>query len=93
MWFIRRMMRVLWIERVKKQEVLWRASAGRELWPVVKRRQLRFLGHVLKGDGLKRNCLLGMIEGRRARGRQFKYMDGIKKISCSGEDRGSRETG
>ena len=46
----------------------------------VRRRQLGFTGHVLRGDGLQKDCLLGMIEGR-ARGRQrIKYMDGIKEM-------------
>ena len=81
MWFIRRMMRVPWVERVTNQEVLRRAGTTRELWTVVKRRQLGFLGHVLRGDGLEKDCLFGMIEGKRAQGRQrLKYMDGIKEM-------------
>ncbi len=33
------------------------------------------------GDGLENDCLLGMIEGKRARDRQrMKYMDGIKEM-------------
>ena len=33
------------------------------------------------GDGPKRGCLLGMIAGKRARGRQrIKYMDGIREM-------------
>ena len=84
MWFIRRMMRVPWVERRTNQEVLQMAGTTRELMIMVRRRQLGYLGHVLRGDGLERDCLLGMIEGRRARGRQrMGYMDGIKKmIGC-----------
>ena len=38
-------------------------------------------GHVLRGTGLERDCLLGMIEGKRARGRQrMQYIDGIKEM-------------
>ena len=48
---------------------------------VIRRRQIGFLGHILRGSGLERECLLGMIEGRRARGRQrLKYMDSIKEL-------------
>ena len=42
----------------------------------VERRQLVYLGYVLKGDGVERDCLLGMIGGKKARGRQrMKYME------------------
>ena len=44
-------------------------------------------GACIEGDGPERDCLLGMIEGKRARGRlRMKYMDGIK-------DGGKREVG
>ena len=47
--------------------------------------QIGFLGHVLGGRGLERYCLLGMVEGRGARGRQrMKYMDGIRELNGCG---------
>ena len=47
----------------------------------IRKRQLSFLGHILRGNGLGRDCLLGMVEGRRARGRQVtKFMDGIEEV-------------
>ena len=57
------------------------AGTKRELMTTVKRTQLGYLGHVLRGDCLERDCLLGMIEEKRARGRQrMKYMNGIKEM-------------
>ena len=53
-----------------------RNVATRELLAMVSRRLLRFLGHVLRWDGLQRDCLLGMVEERRRR----KYMDNIKEM-------------
>uniref|UniRef100_A0A0P4W0B7 Reverse transcriptase domain-containing protein n=1 Tax=Scylla olivacea TaxID=85551 RepID=A0A0P4W0B7_SCYOL len=80
MWFIRRIMRVPWVARTNLEE-LQMASTTRELMTTVKRRQLGYLGHVLKGDGLEKDCLLGMIEEKRAWGRQrMRYMDGIKEM-------------
>ena len=39
------------------------------------------MGHVLRGESLEKQCLMGMIEGSRARGRQrIKYLDGIKTL-------------
>ena len=51
---------------------------------VIMERQVGFLGHLLIGNGLEKDCLLDMVEGRRAKGRQSrKYMDGIKEeIGC-----------
>ena len=49
---------------------------------VIMRRQIGFVGHILRGDGLKKDCLLGMIERRRARGRQrLKLMNGIIDVT------------
>ena len=46
------------------------------------KRQLGFLGHVLRRDGLESTCVLGIIEGKRTRGRQrLTYMDGIKEAT------------
>ena len=83
MWFIRRLMRVPWVARRTNQEVLLMAGTNRELMSIVRKRQLRYsyLGHVLRGERLERDCLMGTTEGKRARGRQRKkYTDGIKEM-------------
>lgn len=78
MWFLRRMMRIPWTARVTNEEVLRRAGTERCLLGNVRRRQLGFVGHILRGDNFEKHCLLGRIEGRRARGRQrLKFMDTI----------------
>ena len=82
MWFYRRMMRIPWTARMTNQEVLQRMGVTRELMTVVRKRQLGFLGHMLRRRGMERNCLLGMVEGGRARGRQrMKWMDNIKELA------------
>ena len=81
MWFYRRMLRIPWTARRTNQEVLRMAGVTRELMTVIRRRQIGFLGHILRGSRLEKDCLLGMVEGRRARGRQrTKYTDGIKEL-------------
>ena len=81
MWFYRRMLRVPWTARRTNQEILQRAGVSREVMTIIRKRQLGFLGHILRGNGREKDCLLGMVEGRRARGRQrTKFMDGIKEI-------------
>ena len=86
MWFIRRMLRVPWTARVTNTNVMQRAGTSRKLVTTIRQRQLRYLGHVLRGRTLEKDCLLGAIEGTRARGRQrIKFMDGIKTlVGCSG---------
>ena len=71
-----------------KPGLLQMAGVTRELMTVIRKRQIGFLGHILRGSGLEKSCLLGMVEGRRARGRQkTKYMDGIKElIGCERMD-------
>ena len=47
----------------------------------IRKRQLGVLGHILRGNGLGRDCLLGMVEGRRASGRQrTKFVYGIVEV-------------
>lgn len=78
MWILRRMMRIPWTARITNEEVMRRAGVQRELMKEIRKRQLHFLGHALRAEGLERECLLGKIEGTRARGRQrIKFMDAI----------------
>ena len=70
MWFLRRMQRIPWTARVTNVRVMEMAGVRRELLGTVRKRQLKFLGHLLRHDCLEKTVFLGMIEGRRARGRQ-----------------------
>ena len=70
MWFLRRTLRLPWTARITNERVLEMAGVKRELLNVVRRRQLKFLGHLLRHDCLEKDVFLGKIEGRRARGRQ-----------------------
>ena len=47
MWFLRRMLRILWVDRVTNEEVLGRARTHRQLMRTIVTRQIRFLGHIL----------------------------------------------
>ena len=70
MWFYRRMLKISWADRITNQEVLRRAHTERALIREVRKRQINFLGHVLRREGMEHHTLTGKIEGRRARGRQ-----------------------
>ena len=46
MWFLRRMLRIPWVDRVTNEEVLGRAGTHRQLMRAIVTRQIRFLGHI-----------------------------------------------
>ena len=78
MWFYRRMLRISWRDRVTNEEVMARMGVQRALVKEIRKRQLDFIGHIIRREQLEHLCLTGRIEGRRARGRQrMKYMDSI----------------
>ena len=80
MWFLHRMLRIPWTARITNEEVLRRAGTERTLINQIRKRQLNFLGHIIRANGLEKDCLLGRVQGRRARGRQrLKFMDVLKE--------------
>ena len=70
MWFLRRMFRIAWSDHVTNEEVLRRARRERSLMISIRKRQLQFLGHIMRKEGLENLTLTGRIEGKRSRGRQ-----------------------
>ena len=76
LWFYRRMLKVSWTKHVSNEEILRRVGNPDRLMDVIRDRQLRFLGHVIREDGVEKLVLTGKIEGKRDRGRQrLKYLD------------------
>lgn len=69
MWFFRRMLRISWTDHVTNQEILQRVGRKKTLMMTL-RRQLKFLGHVMRKEGMENLTLTGRIEGMRSRGRQ-----------------------
>ena len=65
MWFLRKMLR--------------RAGTERSWLRTIRRRQMEFLGHVMRIEGLENLILTGRIEGRRDRGRQRRTFLGVLK--------------
>ena len=71
--------------RRTNREVLEMANTQRKLLTILRQRQLRYIGHVFRGNSLEKDCLLGNVEGRTAKGRQrTKYVDGIEAfVGCN----------
>ena len=69
-WFLRRMLRISWMDKVSNEEVFQTAEVKRKLLHDIRIRQLGFLGHVMRKGGLENLALTGKIEGKRSRGRR-----------------------
>ena len=83
------MFRVSWVERRTNESILQEVGKRRELLRTIKRRQLGFLGHVMRREALENLSLTGKIAGSRGRGRpRIKYMDAIKKTIPGGRSTG-----
>ena len=70
MWFLRRMLRISYKDKVTNEEVLRRAKVDRTLMKDIVKRQMEFFGHVIRKEELDNLVVTGFIEGKRARGRQ-----------------------
>ena len=66
----------IWRYVLKEEEILRRMGTQRELLTTIYKRQLCFIGHIERKDGLESLCMSDMMNGRRGRGRPRKsYTD------------------
>ena len=78
MWFLRRILGVLWTARESNKSVMRRIKWNRCLLNTIRNRQLKFLGHVIRKGCLEHQVLSGKICGKRDKGRQrMKYLESI----------------
>ena len=73
MWCWRRIERIRWIDRMKK-EVLHGVKEERNVLNTVKRRKAEWVGHVLCRNCLLKHVVEGKIEGKGKRGRRLKQL-------------------
>ena len=64
MLFKRRMLRISWMEHIANEEVLRRSGEGRSLMKNIRKRQLEFMGHIMRKDRLENLTLTVRIEGK-----------------------------
>ena len=69
-WLYRRMLRISWKDMVTNEEVYRRMNIKQSLLVDIVRRQMSFLGHVLRKEEMEHLVVTGFIDGKRARGRQ-----------------------
>ena len=74
-----RLLRVPWTERRSNQSILKEISTECSLEGLMLKLKLQYFGHLMwRADSFEKTLMLGMIEGRRRRGRQrMRWLDGI----------------
>ena len=79
LWCWRRLLRLPWTTRRSNQSILKEISPGCSLEGLMLKLKLQYFGHLMRrADSLEKTLMLGMIEGRRRRGRQrMRWLDGI----------------
>ena len=67
MWIYRKILRILWIKHRTKKEVLKRMNKTKEVTFTVKRRNMKYLGHIIRNNKyrLLQLILQGKVDGRR----------------------------
>ena len=78
-WCWRRLLRVPWTARRSNQSILKEISPEYSLEGLMLKLRLQYFGYLMgRTDSLEKTLMLGMIEGRRRRGRQsIRWLDGI----------------
>ena len=79
LWCWRRLLRVPWAARRSNQSILKEVSPGCSLEGLMLRLKLQYFGHLMQRvDSLEKTLMLGVIGGRRKRGRKrMRWLDGI----------------
>ena len=79
LWCWRRFLRVPWTARKSNQSTLKEISPECSLEELMLKLKLQYLAHLMqRTDSLEKTLMLGMIDGRKRRGRQsMRWLDGI----------------
>ena len=79
LWCWRRLLRVPWTARRSNQSILKEISPEYSLEGLKLKLELQSFGHLMqRADSFEKTLMLGMIEGRRRRGRQkMRWLDDI----------------
>ena len=67
MWVWRKMQKVRWSERRTNEEVLEMVDEKRSLMDRIIRSKKKWIGHIVRGDGLLKEVIEGRMDGKRPR--------------------------
>ena len=78
LWCWRRLLRVPWTARRSNQSVLKEISPEYSLEGLMLKLKLQYFGPLMwRADSFEKTLMLGKIKGRKRRGRQMRWLDGI----------------
>ena len=78
LWCWRRLLRVSWTARRSNQSILKEISPEYSLEGLMLKLKLQYFGHLMRrADSLEKTMMQWKIEGRRRRGQQMRWLDGI----------------
>ena len=82
LWCLRRLLRIPWTARRSNQSILKEIHPEYSLEGRMLKLKLQYFGHLMqRTDSLEKILMLGKIEGRRRRGRQWlRWLDGIAEL-------------
>ena len=81
LWCWKRLLRAPWTARSSNQSTLKEISPEYSLEGLMLKLKLHYFGHLIwKVDSLEKTLMLGKIEGRRKRGWQMRWLDGITNL-------------
>jgi len=69
MWMWRRMEKISWTDKVTNEDVLKRVGEEKQIVSLVRNRKKKWVGHVLRGEGMLRDVIEGRMEGAKGRGK------------------------
>ena len=79
LWCWRRLLRIPWTARRSNQSILKEINPKYSLEGLILKLRLQYFGHLMsRADSLEKTLMVGKIEGRRRRGKQWmRWLDGI----------------
>jgi exonuclease III len=79
-WCWRRMLRISWTAKRTNKSITDEIDPGSSLENIIARQKLTYFGHVMRSNGLEKDIMTGMGEGKRERGRpRTRWLDEIKE--------------
>lgn len=73
-------MKTSWKKKIRNERFLKKAKTNREIIRIVKGRTLRYFGHIMIHESLKKDLLEGKVNGKIGKGRPtVSWGDNIKK--------------
>ena len=72
------------MKKISNKCVLKIVGMERDLLVTIRKRQLKFVGHIMRKGGLKKLVLEGKVAGAQQRGRRLNFIGGLASaVGCS----------